>query len=251
VLLLGGSENLTLLGAGYRGANNSGPNPVTIAPGVRNEVEIEISPIPLQWDGSNIAGGTNDFTFATTLTTPGITAAPAPDRYITVGAPTALPASGDTLDVVFNLLKLEPLIKAETVNAVENLTLYEHKVRLLPRYTKYPFTPAVFAITTTAGVTGSSPGPYVIDTATTTTLTFTNDTSGTNELPEKNIDGLLQFELAYRSFGILADINGKDTTKWIIRNGLERSEDAVDTSGGYIVVKIGGGSPVDVVVPTP
>ncbi|MHB9293943.1 hypothetical protein Holit_03062 [Hollandina sp. SP2] len=190
---------------------------------------------------------------------PVITQSPtlATDRYISLGTAASLPDDDTTLTVNFNLLKLQTLINAEKVGTTSTLSLYTPKVRLLPRYNKYPFVPIDFSIPTTTGISGNGviTDPYIIavndGSPQVSVLPFVNNpTTTTGKLPKESVDGLLQFELTYRAFGVDKDINEKATTKWIIRNGLERSEDAVGTSGGHIVVKIGAGSPVDVVVPT-
>ncbi|MHB9293945.1 hypothetical protein Holit_03064 [Hollandina sp. SP2] len=215
VLLLAGRTNRTLLGAGYVGGKD-------IEAGKENMVSITVSPVAPVWDGLATLGAGNDFTFAGTGAIGGLVAVDAVNRCVRVGSDTVLPAPGDTLEVTFNLRKLQPLIDAQG----GALTLQGSTVQLLPRNVNGPFlVPVDF---TTADFTAGAPitGPN--------TVTFTNGSA----LPAEDVDGLLDFELTYQAFGVPAS----GGNEWLIRNGLIFAEDTPSNSGGRFIVQIGRGS---------
>jgi hypothetical protein len=225
---------------------------VNIESGKANVVAITVQSIPPVWDGTLvISSGNSDFAFSVGNGLSTITAG-APDRFITLGSDTVLPVTGSTFSVAFNLLKLQPLIDAEH----SKLTLQGYNVRLLPRNAAYSFSTVNLTLPTASWLDTSVPGLYTITVGNgggteTETLSFTNVTP-TQELPQKNVDGLLDFELTYRAFG---SGESAGTTAWIIRNGLNRTEDGgAGTLGGRFVVKIGTGTILpdpDVTVYTP
>ncbi|MDR1301869.1 MAG: hypothetical protein LBK43_05305 [Treponema sp.] len=253
VLLLAG-YNRTLLAAGY---SNNGGNGWPIKSGQANQVTIVSNKLPLQWDGSiTIAQdttdrhkSTNDFGFSASLTESGYTvAADAGKRWITLGGidkdGTQIAPATDTFTVAFNIAKLEQLYLAETGGAT--LTIQDYKVVLWPRYVGEFFTPVILSADTVSGTvigpTHANPDdPYEYSSiANNSTISFTNAVAS-SKLPNKDIDGVLQFELTYQAFGTKV----AKGIPWIIRNGLDRTEDKTpDTSAGsYFVVKIGAGTP--------
>jgi hypothetical protein len=98
----------------------------------------------------------------------------------------------------------------------------------------------------------SPPGVYTLNG--TSPLAFSNSpsTAPHSQLPARDVDGLLQFELRYHAFGV----KDSDGIEWVIKNGLYHGEDSipeVDSTkaatgkgtekGSYILVKFGKGSP--------
>jgi hypothetical protein len=162
--------------------------------------------------------------------------------------------SQDIFRVRFNIGKFRPLIKADISNTGDSnmLSIAEHNVRLRSRYDDDPFSPVIL---TPVGVDDQgkatkilAESPYM---ANEYGLLFSNDpTLSYGRLPNRNVDGLLEFELKYYAFGA-SDSGG---SPWIIKNGLFRAEDSVaahnadgqitgkgEGAGSYIVVKFGKG----------
>jgi hypothetical protein len=267
VLLLAG-YNRTLLAAGY--SNNTTKKGWPIKSGQANLVTIEVKKLPLQWDGSDTIvkdntdkhKSANDFGFAADFTDTDLDIdTDDGNRWITLGGisedGTTIDPDLDTFTVLFNIAKLEQLYLAE---GGSTLTIEDHKVVLWPRYVGEFFTPVVLSpdVSSNPVIGPSGSGPYKYESIdATSTISFTNvpllksitddPNPGdfvmvpNNKLPAKDIDGVLQFELTYRAFGT----EKSKGTPWIIRNGLDRTEDKTpDTSAGsYFVVKIGAGTP--------
>jgi hypothetical protein len=263
VLLLGGKGNI-LLAAGY-------DDTVEIKAGEANTVSITLEPIPLQWDtqAANVINTTgtaiNHFAFKTSIDSTG---SPAPydtgypavvvgSRYVNL-APVdkdhsditkygvgAITPDSTTFTVQVSLAGLGPLIKADihTDTSSTKLTIEAARVRLWPRYLEENFNPVDLVSTPTP--------PGTVDTA--NPIAFVNAPSGTaNQLPNWDVDTVLQCDLKYYAFGTI--LSGG--TPWIIRNGIDGTEDDTPSgetpnkkstigsgTGGFIVVKIGQGSP--------
>jgi hypothetical protein len=264
VLVLAG-YNRTLLAAGWLGLTQAVPggtpavdNRVTIKAGEANVLSIPVTRFPLQWDHTLTSAGvgptaTNDFEFV--LDASGYTGS-APvvlkDRYINLApvdpggtyGPDQIDPAADKFTVTFNIAKLEPLINAD-INTTgpgtdRKLTLADHKVRLWPRYVNDVF--SYIVLNPPATITN---GIYPTDVP----LSFVSAPTATaDRLPKRNVDGILQFELFYYAFGT-TDSKG---TKWIIRNGLNRTDDTLTAAeaggttgtgpGSYFLVKIGSGT---------
>jgi hypothetical protein len=275
VLLLAGKGNI-LLAAGYKGpkaANQAKDGLVEIKKGEANTVAISLTPIPLQWNSASTVdnkisttGTINHFEFGASLTdssaySTGIDQIKIADRYVNL-APTDTkqqpPTYGadrikrdtDKFTVNVSLAGLTPLIRADPATALDSsdstkfstqkLTIAAARVRLWPRYLKENFNP-VDLVTSTALTSG-------VDT--TNPIAFVN-APATAPLPNWDVDTVLQCDLKYYAFGTALS----EGTPWIIRNGIDATEDDTPSgetpnkstigsgTGGFIVVKIGQGSP--------
>jgi hypothetical protein len=159
--------------------------------------------------------------------------------------------SKDIFRVRFNIAKFTPLINADITNqgSSNTLSIAEHNVRLRSRYDNDPFPPVILTPMQVDGSGNATPvgSPY----STNEYLVFSNNPAlSYSRLPNRNVDGVLEFELKYYAFGT-PDSGG---SPWIIKNGLFRTEDSVaaynadgqpfgrgEGAGSYIVVKFGKG----------
>jgi hypothetical protein len=177
------------------------------------------------------------------------------------------PLLKEPLHVFFNLGKFEPLTLADVKTESSSLKLTlaaEPAVRLWPRYIADYFAPVAFSQNTDDDYDPDNlyigepeaPHSYSIKKlpddfnhiAFYSPLFFTNDAA----LPQRGVDGLLEFELKYRAFG--AEASGGRV--WAIKNGLYNAPDDAPELGGdgaptgrgagagsYIPVKFGAGTP--------
>jgi hypothetical protein len=175
-----------------------------------------------------------------------------------------VPLSPEKLDVFFNLGKFEPLmladVETESLSSLKLTLAAASAVRLWPRYITDYFAPVAFSQNTDAPYIGvpKPPHSYSIkklgdgfdDIAIYSPLFFTSAA----DLPQRDVDALLEFELKYRAFGV-SDHGGK---VWTIRNGLYNAPDDEPELGGdgaptgrgagagsYIPVKFGAGTPAE------
>jgi hypothetical protein len=272
VLLLVG-YNQTLLGAGYRPIDSNPATDVYIKANQANTVSVTLKRIQPQWDSkvTDFAlGDTNDFQFSSApdATIVGVSAT---DRYISLAedpdfddAVTGITPGTTTFTVKFDIGKLADLLDADTNTSgtPKVLTIADYNVRLWARYRGNPknaFTTVTFTgddsssdgVTATDVVKNGSDGYKIMvynDGSNDSPVSFTNVIANNHNLPAKDVDGLLEFELKYYAFGT-PDSKGR---LWIIRNGLTRTTDGTFNvngtteigtgTGSFLVVKIGAGS---------
>jgi hypothetical protein len=165
--------------------------------------------------------------------------------------------------VKFNLAKFDPLILADisTITTTKTLTLEGTKIRLWPHYIDdtFPYVDLVQDVDPDNNTSTLDAIPVPTDGKTyifnNQPLAFSNTPTAAShgQLPKRDVDGLLQFELRYHAFGV----KDSDGIEWVIKNGLYHGEDSIPEfdsitkaatgkgteKGSYILVKFGKGSP--------
>jgi hypothetical protein len=278
VLVLAGTKNHVLLAGGYR-------TEVTIEPNKVNVIEIPMTKFPLEWntekddsfwvetafpDGTGSKdtapepsiGG--DFTFTADLdkydSNPKIEI-DSMQRLINVAPEITAKGLGakdigpnDTFTMTVELNKLKPLFRADNVSigfktdADQKLTLESWKVSLWLEDSMVPIT-----------FTQDDPKVPSLEAS---TVSFTSN----SPLPDRDVEGVLEFGLGYRAFGIAGGSKpGSEFTSWVIRNGIrpkvadniaELDSAGVPTGrgtgdGSEFLVKFGNGTAHSVEVPLP
>jgi hypothetical protein len=285
VLLIAGIGQ-TLVGAGYRGKNNSDPDAVEIKAGVVNEIPIEVTTLTPQWNTSADAGNAikdspvkNDFEFYADLNKfdpdlkimeravhlapslweagedEGINADKIPDSTDDI-------TTDDTFGVAFDISDYQPLVFADVRSGNSNYTLTlpeKPKVKLWPQYPNDTFAPVIFALDTGFGNGAALIGDTITDGTddddkgyvgyATAAKTFTS----TARLAFKNDTALPNKDTnALLQFDVKYRAFGTSYsggTTWTIRNGLYNSpDDNTGEDGGSDTGSEGAGSYIPVVI---